>query len=637
MTGRNLMTTEPTKPPDSASPSSPPRPGRDPVSWLLEAARRVPVMAYAIAVVGLSAAAALSTAFVFGNYLAAIYGAAAVLGAMMIVRLYAVAKPTAAPIDVGLPAKVLVWAGVVAFIVVLGLGVAKLGIVTFQPPGASPGSPQPPLTAGPDKAEAAPSHPAADIESTLAGLARERIKLRKRGEAAGPADYLGVLRLELSSDHKTAIVVVEPMGDYQTQWSVEECESQLELEINRVKNDHPDSAIRNLNITKVALLNRRTPGSADLISYTKFSDIPGVSLTERLEAKARIEKGDSETAKKARDSGIRYHIDPNIRLSGIDDHSANMTIRKAIASWQQVVPVFSEAKDRIAANLVIMAIPFENQLPGRSEIGPPVGEQLRLHINTALTWNLNSLEATVCHELGHSLGITHNQITHPHQLMQAVLEEGISTPQDQDIELARKIWDLRVEPRSFSSPSSPLLGDKMKAFIAQAIATDDPFSNASLLKSREEAIQLFVKNRPITPPVLQPPSYFLEKFKKNYETPDGTLTLAGTKHKLLATNAVAKAMLECADATAQVEAPPEKVFGDWVFKERQLVVQLTKTNQAGESILSKMETIAWKQFLKEWRDDAYGSAPERFVEAMRQAAYEIIKAGLEVEAGQASG
>jgi hypothetical protein len=108
-------------------------------SWLLEAVRQVPAMKYAVAAVGVVAAVAISLGLVLGSYTVAILGSVAIFSAMLLLRLYAVAQPAEVAFDPSLPIKVLVWAVVIAFVVVLGIGVVKLGIELFHP--ASPATP----------------------------------------------------------------------------------------------------------------------------------------------------------------------------------------------------------------------------------------------------------------------------------------------------------------------------------------------------------------------------------------------------------------------------------------------------------------------------------------------------------------
>lgn len=116
--------------PAPASPEKPPAP-KGPTEWLLESTRQLPAVKYAFGVVAVVAVAAISTGFFLTNWLMALYGGVAAFLGMLLVRLYAVSKPKSARIDVSLPVQVLVWTGVVAFVVVVGLGLVKLGMVTF--------------------------------------------------------------------------------------------------------------------------------------------------------------------------------------------------------------------------------------------------------------------------------------------------------------------------------------------------------------------------------------------------------------------------------------------------------------------------------------------------------------------------
>jgi len=110
----------------------------DPASWLIEAARRLPIMGYAVGVVGVAAAAAISLGFFLGSPLYAIYGAVAVLVGMVVLRVFASAKPIAEPISLRWEVKVLIWASLLAIIAALTLGVVRLGRDVLAP--ASPPS-----------------------------------------------------------------------------------------------------------------------------------------------------------------------------------------------------------------------------------------------------------------------------------------------------------------------------------------------------------------------------------------------------------------------------------------------------------------------------------------------------------------
>jgi hypothetical protein len=102
-----------------------------PTQWLLEASRRIPTLKYAIGVVGLVAAAALSIGFFFGSWKYALFGGIALFVGMVVMRLYAAATPKTVRIDPSLPVQVIIWACVIAFIVCLAMGVITLGLTLF--------------------------------------------------------------------------------------------------------------------------------------------------------------------------------------------------------------------------------------------------------------------------------------------------------------------------------------------------------------------------------------------------------------------------------------------------------------------------------------------------------------------------
>jgi len=102
--------------------------------WLLEAARRIPTLNYAIGVVGLVAAAAISTGFVFGHWEYALFGGIAVFGGMILVRIYAASQPEAIKFNPSWPFQVVVWTCVVAFVLLVAMGIIKLGMNLFASP-----------------------------------------------------------------------------------------------------------------------------------------------------------------------------------------------------------------------------------------------------------------------------------------------------------------------------------------------------------------------------------------------------------------------------------------------------------------------------------------------------------------------
>jgi len=118
---------------DSAQSPSPPKspPPRTSTDWLLETVRRVPTLVYAIGVVGLVAAAAIAIGLFLGHWEYAFFGGLSVFGGMILVRLYVAIQPENVTINPSLPIQAVVWAVVIAFIAILGIGVVAIGAMVF--------------------------------------------------------------------------------------------------------------------------------------------------------------------------------------------------------------------------------------------------------------------------------------------------------------------------------------------------------------------------------------------------------------------------------------------------------------------------------------------------------------------------
>ena len=112
-------------------PQEPAKSPDGPAAWLLEAARRLPFMSFAIGVVGVVAAAAISLGFFLGNWLPALYSGITALLAMVLLRVYAKSRPKEEPISIALPAQVLIWTAVLSLVVVVVLGLVRLAIYLF--------------------------------------------------------------------------------------------------------------------------------------------------------------------------------------------------------------------------------------------------------------------------------------------------------------------------------------------------------------------------------------------------------------------------------------------------------------------------------------------------------------------------
>ncbi len=162
----------------------------------------------------------------------------------------------------------------------------------------------------------------------------------------------------------------------------------------------------------------------------------------------------------------------------------------------------------------------------------------------------------------------------------------------------------------------------------------DRFSNAALTKAKADLTNIATHNVPASDPVLSPPTYFLDKFRKEYPVADGKLTLGGTNRKLMVCLAVANAMLEVANQPSNPEPAAEKYQLDWKAREEQLIIELTAPDMFEDTMITARERQAWEQFLVAWREDVMVAAPLRFKDALLQAAHAIAKAGLDIQSAQ---
>jgi len=104
---------------------------KTPTEWLLEAARRIPALKYAIGVVGLIAAAAISIGFFLGHWEYALFGGIAVICGMFLVRLYVAYQPANVKINPSIPIQVVLWAIVLAFVAWIAMGTIWMGLKLF--------------------------------------------------------------------------------------------------------------------------------------------------------------------------------------------------------------------------------------------------------------------------------------------------------------------------------------------------------------------------------------------------------------------------------------------------------------------------------------------------------------------------
>jgi predicted Zn-dependent protease len=152
-----------------------------------------------------------------------------------------------------------------------------------------------------------------------------------------------------------------------------------------------------------------------------------------------------------RDSTIRYFVflddTGELNLRSKSKSVAFGIMQKAIMSWSRVLPINFVMTDRAEdANFVITIEEIgDPSALADTTLGPPIpGEQLRLSLNIRENWDAteHKLEATVCHEIGHILGIRHEDVKGEGQLMNPILNDRIWKPQAEDIAVARRIWGI---------------------------------------------------------------------------------------------------------------------------------------------------------------------------------------------------
>lgn len=178
----------------------------NPTDWLLLAARRIPVMVYAIGVVGIAATAALSIGFFLGQWLLAVFGVVGVIAAMIIVRIFATSKMAARKIDTSQLVRVLFWTCVLAFVVLVGMGLVSFGIFLFGP--RASGSPSTGTASAPSTATAS-----APAITTSPQVSKNEVKLDLKGIMSSRRDgdvvsFKGIAK-------SPATVTIEPDQEYQ--------------------------------------------------------------------------------------------------------------------------------------------------------------------------------------------------------------------------------------------------------------------------------------------------------------------------------------------------------------------------------------------------------------------------------------
>jgi hypothetical protein len=119
----------------------------------------------------------------------------------------------------------------------------------------------------------------------------------------------------------------------------------------------------------------------------------------------------------------------------------------ALESWFMFLNLeVSQTGDPANANLIITTELLPASAPDNylalTDIGPPQRGQLRLTFDKAESWTSDLFQACAAHEFGHALGIRHQDVRQPRQLMNDTLSD-IKEPQAQDIAVARATWGSR--------------------------------------------------------------------------------------------------------------------------------------------------------------------------------------------------
>lgn len=145
-------------------------------------------------------------------------------------------------------------------------------------------------------------------------------------------------------------------------------------------------------------------------------------------------------------NALRYFVEDD-RLpdvSGLTKKQVLQLLTEAWGSWKDVCKLDAKhAASRKEANVIIRLDQLKSQptsVLAVADIGPPRTSQLDLTFDIAEVWTPSMFVTTAAHEMGHLLGIRHEDVAGPGQLMNDVLQEGIRFPQSQDITAVQRIW-----------------------------------------------------------------------------------------------------------------------------------------------------------------------------------------------------
>ena len=128
--------------------------------------------------------------------------------------------------------------------------------------------------------------------------------------------------------------------------------------------------------------------------------------------------------------------------------------------------------------------------------------------------------------------------------------------------------------------------------------------------------------------LILPANYFLEEFERQRpaqlpgEQPGATMSLTDTSPFRIACDVVATRML---DIAGQDFAEGEQYLNAWIQQQPQLAEELAARCRWNNAELRDRQLRLWSEFLDVWRQAAVTAAPGRFRDALRQAAYSILR------------
>jgi hypothetical protein len=153
---------------------------------------------------------------------------------------------------------------------------------------------------------------------------------------------------------------------------------------------------------------------------------------------------------------------------------------------------------------------------------------------------------------------------------------------------------------------------------------------ADQLKAVTKTAAAMLERKVETGPLVLREDYFKDKFNEPHtiqsDAGPAKLTLRDSQRLVLAVTEVAAAMLSVAEPDRASAAQYQSA---WVDAEQVVLARLGDVE--GPVVLTPNLVGVWRTFLAEWRAEVVRLAPDRFRDALRQAAYSLLRLGLDIE------